>query len=106
MDSERFWYWRGESLVLRCQVQPRASRDELVGEHGGRLRIRIRAVPAEGAANRQLQRFLAETFGVAPGAVAIEKGQGTRLKTATVRDPRRLPEALGIAARSSEAARR
>ena len=105
MGSDRFWHWRGQSLVLRCQVQPRASRDEFVGEHGGRLRIRIRAVPADGAANRQLQHFLAETFGVAPGEVAIEKGQGSRLKTATVHAPRRLPAALGIAAPTPEAVR-
>ena len=53
-ETGPFWRWQGEVLSLRCQVQPRASADRIIGEHGGRLRIRISAVPSEGAANEWL----------------------------------------------------
>lgn len=96
MAAVTYWNWQGETLVLRCQVQPRASRDEIVGEHGGRLRIRIQAPPSEGAANRRLCGFLATTFGVAQSAVEIGNGHGARFKTALVREPAQLPAALGI----------
>ncbi len=92
-----FWRWQGEVLALRCQVQPRASTDEITGEHGGRLRIRISAAPSDGAANDRLCRFLAREFGVAPGAVEIASGHGNRLKTALIRAPARIPPGLGIA---------
>ena len=39
MATVHFWNWQGDTLILRCQVQARAARDEVIGEHGGRLRI-------------------------------------------------------------------
>lgn len=94
-ETGPFWRWQGEVLSLRCQVQPRASADRIIGEHGGRLRIRISAVPSEGAANERLCRFLASEFGVAPGAVEIGTGHGSRFNTALVRAPARIPPDLG-----------
>ena len=96
-ETGPFWRWQGEVLSLRCQVQPRASADRIIGEHGGRLRIRISAVPSEGAANERLCRFLAGEFGVAASAVQIGTGHGNRLKTALIRAPTRIPPDLGIA---------
>jgi uncharacterized protein YggU (UPF0235/DUF167 family) len=58
----------GEVLVLRCQVQPRASEDRIVGEHGERLRVRIRAVPSDGEANVRLRHFPRPAHSVLPQA--------------------------------------
>lgn len=90
------WHRDGEVLVLRCQVQPRASEDRIVGQHDGRLRIRIRALPSDGEANTRLRRFLAERFGVAPSAVEIDSGHGSRRKTVRIRAPSQLPSEAGI----------
>ena len=98
MEPGPFWRWEGDVLRLRCHVQPRAATDGIVGEHGGRLRVRIGAVPSEGAANQRLCRFLATEFGVAASAVQISAGHGNRFKTALVRAPRRIPPGLGIGA--------
>jgi len=65
---------------LTVQVQPRASRDELAGRHGDALRVRLRAVPVDGAANTALVRFLAERLGVPRAAVRIAAGPGSRRK--------------------------
>lgn len=96
MENGSFWRWQGEVLVLRCQVQPRAAADGIVGEHGGRLRIRVSALPSEGAANQRLCQLLAREFGVAPAAVEIGAGHGSKFKTARVRAPARIPAGLGI----------
>lgn len=96
MDATPFWQWRGDTLLLRCQVQPGAAADGIVGEHGGRLRIRVSAPPAEGAANKRLCRLLAEVFGVSASRVSLESGGGGRLKTLAVEAPSRLPQELGI----------
>lgn len=82
--------------MLRCQVQPRASEDRIVGEHEGRLRIRIRGLPSGGEANERLRRFLADAFGVAASAVTIRSGHGSRLKTVEIRSPARVPPETGI----------
>src|SRR5687767_8921362 len=66
------------------QVQPRASRTEVVGEHGAALRVRISAPPVDGAANDELIRYLARELGVASSAVQIVSGASGRRKVVEV----------------------
>lgn len=61
-------------------VQPRASRTEVAGEHGDAIKLRVAAPPVEGAANREVQRFLAKLLGVAPSAVQVVGGESGRRK--------------------------
>jgi len=53
-----------KGLLLDVLVQPRASRNEIVGIHDGCLKIRLAAPPVEGAANKACVEFLAEVLGV------------------------------------------
>lgn len=61
-------------LVLRLHVQPRASRSELVGLHGDRLKLRLAAPPVEGRANEALIAFLAETLGLKRQQLELLRG--------------------------------
>lgn len=65
-------------------VQPRASRTEIAGRHGDALKIRLAAPPADGAANRELVRFLAAQLGVPRRAVVILSGETSRRKVVAV----------------------
>ena len=46
-------------------MQPRAARDEIVGDRDGILIVRLTAPPVEGRANQALCRLLASRLGVA-----------------------------------------
>ena len=83
---------------LQVQVQPRASRSEVVGLHGDRVRVRLAAPPVDGAANEALIALLAEVLGVARSAVRIKTGLGARGKSVEVRGVslREASERLGI----------
>ena len=95
MDETSQWWRRdGEDLVLLLRIQPRASRDELAGVQGARLRVRITAPPVDGKANAHLQRWLAELFGVARQRVLIESGLAGRDKRARILGPVEIPTAL------------
>ncbi len=86
------WYrWQDGDLILEVHVQPRASRDEIAGEHGGRLKVRITAPPVDGKANKHLLTFLAKTCGVPRSAVELVAGETGRDKRLRIRSPRRLP---------------
>ena len=81
--------------MLELRVQPRASRDEIVGMLDGRLKVRVSAPPVDDAANHRLKIFLAKEFGVACARVRIIQGQAGRNKRIAVDQPERLPEWLG-----------
>lgn len=72
------------NLTFAVRVVPRASRSEVAGEHNGALRIRIAAPPVEGAANRELTRVLAKTFGLPRNAVEIIAGANSKNKVVRV----------------------
>ncbi|HEY6776602.1 MAG TPA: DUF167 domain-containing protein [Thermoleophilaceae bacterium] len=65
---------------LAVRVQPRARRDEIAGERGGSLLVRVRAPPLEGKANAAVCRLLAKRLGLAPGRVAVVRGVSSRDK--------------------------
>lgn len=71
-------------LTFKVRVVPRASRSEVVGEHGGALRVRIAAPPVDGAANEELIRTLASAFTVPRSAIEIVAGHSSKLKTVRV----------------------
>lgn len=83
---------------LAVRLQPRASRDEIVGEREGRVVIRVTAPPVDGRANEALCRLIAKAAGVAPSKVAVIKGQTAREKVVRVEgiDSERLRAALGV----------
>jgi uncharacterized protein len=65
---------------LSVRVQPRARRDEIVGEHAGVVLIRVTAPPVEGKANAAACRLLAKRLGLASGKVAVVRGATARDK--------------------------
>jgi uncharacterized protein (TIGR00251 family) len=69
---------------LQVQVQPRASRTEVAGPHGGALRVRLAAPPVDGAANAELVAFLARRLRVPKAAVTIVRGESGRRKVVEV----------------------
>ena len=61
-------------LVLELHVQPGASRTEVAGLHGGRLKIRLAARAIDGRANEALIDFLARALSVPRKCVRIHAG--------------------------------
>jgi len=89
------WYrWVGEDLLLSLRIQPRASKDELVGPHGDHYKIRITAPPVEGKANAHLIKFLAKAFGVSRSQVTLESGASARNKGVRITKPAKIPMPL------------
>ncbi|CBL47316.1 Conserved hypothetical protein [gamma proteobacterium HdN1] len=93
-NPNAWWQWQQQDLLLHCYLQPRAANDGFVGEHGGRLKIRITAPPVDGQANAHLIRFLAKAFGVPQQQVQIEQGETGRSKRIRIRTPSKIPQEL------------
>jgi uncharacterized protein len=70
------------SFIVR--VQPRASRDEIVGEYLDGLKIRLTAPPIDDRANEALCKLLATRLKVPSAAVRIASGERSRTKRVEV----------------------
>jgi uncharacterized protein (TIGR00251 family) len=75
---------KGSLVRFAVHVQPRASRSEIVGQHGVALKVRLQAPPVDGAANDALVRLLAESLGVSQRSVRVVAGATSRAKTVEV----------------------
>ena len=69
-----------EGLVFKIFVQPKASKNTIVGLHDDALKIKLTAPPVEGAANRMCLKFLAKCLMVPPGSLEIISGRSSRTK--------------------------
>lgn len=83
--------WQSDVLVLRLVIQPKASRDQIVGLHGEELKVAITAPPVDGQANAHLIKFLAKQFRVAKGQVRLLRGELGRHKTVAIETPKQVP---------------
>jgi uncharacterized protein len=68
------------AVSFAVRVQPRASRDEIVGEYQECLKIRLTAPPVDDRANEALRKLLASRLKVPLSAVRIASGERSRTK--------------------------
>jgi uncharacterized protein (TIGR00251 family) len=88
----------GQSALLSIRVQPRAKRDEVVGERAGAIVIRLKAPPVDGKANAALIDFIANAANLPRSRVEIVRGATAREKVVRVAGiaERDLRRALGV----------
>jgi uncharacterized protein (TIGR00251 family) len=75
---------RGTVVRVSVHVQPRASRSEIIGQHGAALKVRLQAPPVDGAANEALVQLLSDSLGVSRRSVRVVSGAASRTKTVEV----------------------
>lgn len=78
-------------IRLRIFLQPKASRDQVVGLHNGELKIAVTAPPVEGQANAHLVKYLSKLFKVPKSAIVLEKGELQRHKQLFILSPQTIP---------------
>jgi uncharacterized protein (TIGR00251 family) len=69
-----------EGLLVDVRVQPKSSKNAIVGTHGGALKIKLNAPPVEGKANKALIHLIAKRLQCPKSAVEIISGQASRNK--------------------------
>lgn len=76
---------REGAVTFLVRVQPRASKDEIAGEMGDALKVRLRAPAVEDRANEALVEFLAQLLKTPRAAVRILSGERSRTKRIEIR---------------------
>ncbi|WP_318479418.1 DUF167 family protein YggU [Photobacterium leiognathi] len=92
--TEKAIHLDGDDLIIRLYIQPKASRDQIVGLHGDEIKIAITAPPVDGKANAHLVKYLSKQFKVAKGLIHVEKGLQGRHKQVRIEAPKAIPNEI------------
>jgi hypothetical protein len=72
--------------ILKVYLQPKSSKNEVVGPYRDGIKVKVTAPPVEGKANEALVKFLAKEFKVSASSVEILKGHNSREKIIMIKD--------------------
>lgn len=67
-------------LYINVKAQPNSSKNKIAGLYGDKLKINIKAPAVEGAANKELIKFISKEFKVPKSDIKI-KGETSKQKT-------------------------
>lgn len=81
----------GSGIIIPIKVQPNASKERIVGEHDGQLKIAVAAPPEKGKANKAVIKLIAKKLNIKVSSISILSGE-------TSRDKRLLIEGLNASA--------
>ena len=71
-------------MELQIRVRPRAGRNAIEIGDGGRVTVRVTAVPEGGRANKSVVDLLAKTLGVSKSSVTLVRGHTSRDKVVRI----------------------
>ena len=80
-----------EGMVFKIFVQPRSSKNKIVGAHGDALKLKVTAPPVAGAANKMCLKFLAKSLSLPQSLLEILSGHNSRTKQILVRLEQEFP---------------
>lgn len=76
---------KADGTILTLKATPRASRSELCGAEDEWLKVRLKAPPVDGKANKELIALFAKLLKVPKRSVEICSGKSSRLKRISIK---------------------
>ena len=67
-------------IILSVRTQPGSSKNRIIGEYGGRLKLAVTAAPEKGRANKAVIELLADTLHISESSIHIISGESSRDK--------------------------
>jgi uncharacterized protein (TIGR00251 family) len=69
-----------EEITLKIYLQPKSSKNEIIGPYRDGIKVKVTAPPVRGKANEALIKFLAKEFKISASSIEILKGHNSREK--------------------------
>ncbi len=67
-------------VQISLHVLPNAPKSQIIGEHNGSLKIKIKAPPVDGKANEAIVEFFSRLLKVSKSSIEILKGDKSKAK--------------------------
>ena len=76
-----FYSIKDDEVILNIKAQPASSKNEFCGLYGDdAIKIKIKAAPVEGAANKELVKFISKSFKVPKSSIKFISGETSKIK--------------------------
>jgi uncharacterized protein (TIGR00251 family) len=72
--------WEPQQLRLELRVIPSASRDIISGWLGDALKVKVKAPPEKGRANKAVENLLSKALDLPPSSIRITAGESSSCK--------------------------
>ncbi len=76
-----------KNILLKVYLQPKSSKNEVVGPYQDGIKVKVTAPPIEGKANEALIQVLAKEFRISPSHIEILRGHHSRQKILRISGP-------------------
>ncbi len=76
-----FYKIEEDSIILKIKAQPQSSKNSFCEILDDALKIKIKAPAVEGAANKELIKFISKSFKVPKSSIELLKGETSKIKT-------------------------
>ncbi|HAF87717.1 MAG TPA: YggU family protein [Legionellales bacterium] len=95
-QADNDWYKiLTDGIELFLYIKPGSKRNEIIGLHAGKLKIKVNSPPQEGKANKELIKFLSSKCNIPRSRFILRKGENSRIKTLFIHcEPRQIFSAL------------
>lgn len=74
-----FYEIKDDKILINIKAQPNSSKNKIAGLYGDSLKINIKAPAVEGAANKELIKFVSKLFRVSKSDITL-KGESSKRK--------------------------
>ena len=72
-------------LKIKLRISPNASKNEIIKNEDGTIKVKITAQPVEGKANKALIEFLSKEFKIPKTSIEIVRGDSSKDKTLLIK---------------------
>lgn len=79
---------KDDHFILSLYIQPKASKNEALGIFNNAFKVKIKAPPVDGAANRECIKFLSKSLKIPKSSVSIISGETGRNKKIAINKPK------------------
>ena len=78
-----------KGVILNIRVQPRSAKNKICGIYGDAIKLKLKAPPVDGAANKQCLVFLSKVLNIPRSRMEIIAGRNNRQKKILIHDSHR-----------------
>jgi uncharacterized protein (TIGR00251 family) len=74
-----------DGILIKVHIVPNSSKTQIVGTHGDRLKLKIKAPPVDGKANEEIVSFLSKTLNIKKNQIELMTGQTSKSKNLLIK---------------------